>query len=760
MADEQWIRYQFGRFILETGREQLRLDGELVPLQRKSFEVLQLLLANAGNLLRKEEIHQHVWPDRKVDDTNLSQHIYTLRRILGDNPKSPSFILTIPGKGYLFNHPVRVTPLHAESSSEGDASSVPAPLQEEWRDQGVPSPGVSISVALPARRDDEIRPLPSPSQSGENSRGLAKIWLGLLWISLLLAGFLGYHFFVRPLISSGRPQQAPRIQPLTSLQGLENRPRFSPDGNLIAFSNTQEGLGSEHLFVKQVQQGETIQITSGPSRDQHPTWSPDGQQLAFLRQTVGQKKLSLMIIPTLGGTERMIGEVMGGVDWSPDGQSLVVSDNPIPGTPATLWLLSVDGTKRTPLTSPVENDFTYDHLPRLSPDGRSIAFVRHINDIASDLYLLSLVDRSVRQLTFEKRQITSLAWVPDGKHLLFISDRSENPHAWRIAASGGTPTLEESVPSGILHLDISRSTSQLAFTYHITDSLIKVASLPPSPWESRKVAPLPPHCVINSSQGDHTARFSPDGSKVVYVSDQSGGEEIWKAKADGSKPVRITFFEELGVGSPRWSPDGKWIAFDRRSFRHADIYLMREDGSGLQQLTFDPLSDTMPTWSPDGEWVYFTSYRGGLSRIWKVSRAGGEPLQVTEGEANEALASADGNDLYFTGLDKRLYRLDLKTGQERMVAGLEQVEIGRYWDLTPNAIYYVSDRDRSTQRDDRPPVIYRFDLERRTIAPITTIGGILPEWLPGLTVTKDERMIAFSYLTTLLGDIQLVENWK
>ncbi|MGA1367735.1 MAG: hypothetical protein ACO394_04355, partial [Blastocatellia bacterium] len=127
---------------------------------------------------------------------------------------------------------------------------------------------------------------------------------------------------------------------------------------------------------------------------------------------------------------------------------------------------------------------------------------------------------------------------------------------------------------------------------------------------------------------------------------------------------------------------------------------------------------------------------------------------------SEALASADGQSLYFTNTNKKLLHLDLGTGKEVPVPELEDVEIGRYWDLTANAIYFVSERDKNLLRDDRQPVIYRFDLASRKTSPVTTIEGILLEWLPGLSVTLDERMIAVSYLTTLLGDIQLVENSK
>ena len=759
MSDEQWVRYQFGRFILETGRDQLRQDGEMVPLQRKSFEVLQVLLANAGNLVRKEEIQQTVWPDRKIDDTNLSQHIYTLRRVLGDNPKSPSYILTIPGKGYVFHHPVvqlYQNPTDPSVIEESPESRSPTVLPEEaLEDKETTIPSRDAHPDLSLDRKEEVL---SKSPGSRSICWSALLRRAIVGLSLILVGSLGYHFFLRQFFLPAQRRQTPLVRQLTSLQGLENRPRFSPDGNLVAFSNSGRGLGVEHIYVKQVQQGDPIQLTFGAYRDQYPAWSPDGQQIAFLRHRPGYKKLQVIVIPTLGGPERPITEVWGGLDWSPNGRHLVVSDSSSPGDPASLWLLSVDGKERSQLMVVPSDSNSFDHLPRFSPDGRSIAFVRWFNDVASDLYVLSLSDRSVRQLTFDQRQIPSFVWSAEGKDILFISRRSGQASPWRISSSGGPPTVEESIPAGTFHFDIDYPSGRTAFTSVLSDSLVRVNSLEGKPWKRDRLSVLPVHCSLNSSKHDHTPRFSADGSKIAYISDQTGAEEVWRARADGSKPVQLTFFQEFGVGSPRWSPDGQWITFDRRATQQADIYVMREDGSGLQQLTFHSLADTMPSWSPDGEWIYFTSFRRGKNQIWKVPRTGGEPLQVTQGEANESLASADGQSLYFTNTNKKLLHLDLETGKEAPVPGLEEVEIGRYWDLTTNAIYFVSDRDKNLLRDDRQPVIYRFDLASRKISPITTIEGILPEWLPGLSVTPDERMIAVSYLTTIFGDIQLIEH--
>jgi Tol biopolymer transport system component/DNA-binding winged helix-turn-helix (wHTH) protein len=758
MDDSQWIRYQFGRYTLETGRDQLLMDGVVVHLQRKSFEILRLLLENAGTLVHKETIQSLIWPDRQIDDTNLSQHVYTLRRILDDNPKVPTFILTIPGKGYIFKHPVRFTYLDPTSISDLEEPPAPPASPLPLSSEEVLSKEIAQRAAERVESIPEAPPTPPTREGGRRgSRWVRNFVIGM---SLVLAGFLGYGLLLRQLNSPVGKEQPPRTRILTSLPGLENRPRFSPDGNLIVFSNTGYGLGIEHIYIKQVRQGDSLQLTFGEYQDRYPTWSPDGQQIAFLRHRPGHRKLQLIVIPALGGPERLVAEVAGGLDWAPDGKHLVVLDSSSPGATSSFNLLSVDGKDQRPLEIPSTSANTFDELPRFSPDGRSLAFVRWFSDVASDLYVFSMTDRSLQRLTFDQRQISSLAWSANGQEILFISRRSGNPVPWQISSSGGRPTVNERIPTGTLHFDIAHTSGRLVFTSIFSDSLVRIASLEGKPWKRDRVSVLPVHCSINSSRGDHSPRLSADGSKVAYISDQTGWEEIWKANSDGSKPVQLTSFEELGVGSPRWSPDGQWIVFDRRTNRQSDIYVIKEDGSGLQQLTFHQLPDTMPSWSPDGKWIYFTSFQGGKSQIWKVGRAGGDPLQVTQAEANESMASSDGQHLYFTSLNKKLLRLNLSTGKEEVVTGLEQVEIGRFWALTPNGIYFVSDRDKNIRRDDPQPVICRYDLNSRKISPITLIEGILPEWLPGLSVTSDERMIAYSYLTTLGGDIQLIENWK
>jgi eukaryotic-like serine/threonine-protein kinase len=96
--------YQFAEFELRVNARILARDGKSIPLGSKAFEVLTCLVMHAGEVVTKDELLKTVWPESFVEEGNLSQHIFALRKALGDRSR---FIVTIPGRGYQFTEIVR-----------------------------------------------------------------------------------------------------------------------------------------------------------------------------------------------------------------------------------------------------------------------------------------------------------------------------------------------------------------------------------------------------------------------------------------------------------------------------------------------------------------------------------------------------------------------------------------------------------------------------------------------------------------------------
>src|SRR5438034_9269903 len=102
MSKENRHFYEFGPFRIDTLNRRLLRDSEVVPLKAKAVDTLLLLIENRGDVVEKDELMQRLWPDSFVEDANLTQNIYTLRKALGGD-----YIQTVPRRGYRFVADVR-----------------------------------------------------------------------------------------------------------------------------------------------------------------------------------------------------------------------------------------------------------------------------------------------------------------------------------------------------------------------------------------------------------------------------------------------------------------------------------------------------------------------------------------------------------------------------------------------------------------------------------------------------------------------------
>src|SRR5439155_25522169 len=134
-------------------------------------------------------------------------------------------------------------------------------------------------------------------------------------------------------------------------------------------------------------------------------------------------------------------------------------------------------------------------------------------------------------------------------------------------------------------------------------------------------------------------------------SNRGGAREIWVADANGENAQPVTSFNGPIAGTPRWSPDGRQLAFDARPDGNSDIFVVPAGGGQMRRLTERLGDDARPAWSADGRSIYFSSDRGGRNEIWRMPAEGGEPVQITRHGGMAVLASRDGLHLYYRRSD-------------------------------------------------------------------------------------------------------------
>jgi Tol biopolymer transport system component len=204
-------------------------------------------------------------------------------------------------------------------------------------------------------------------------------------------------------------------------------------------------------------------------------------------------------------------------------------------------------------------------------------------------------------------------------------------------------------------------------------------------------------------------------------------------------------------GTPHWSPDGRWIAFDSQGEDgHWDIYVIDASGGRPRRLTFEPSDEIAPSWSRDGKWVYFCSDRSGRQEIWRMPASGGAAEQHTDGGGFVAYESADGATLFYIKAQSGpLFARPLSRGPERQL--LDWITVRSFFPVE-DGIYYIGRRNEKRQY---PLEFFRFSSRKSEV--LTNIDGLVSN---GLSVSPDRKAVLFTKVVASGANLMMIENFR
>ena len=572
--------YEFGPFRLEPSERKLLRGNEIVALTPKAFDTLVFLVRNSGHLIEKDELLRRLWPDSFVEEGSLSNNIFMLRKALGEDPP---FIETVPRRGYRFVGAVRQLPDAAPTRLE-------KPLVEGHRE-------VANEVSMDLRPSSAVVaaiPKTAAVEAGRPDANTNFRWIGVLAAVIVISAIAATFVWLR------LPQTPPRVLATTKLTKDDvPKNRLLTDGARLYI---EEDQGTRAFVVQAaLTGGETSLISTPFGSPVLMDISPDHSQL-LVGNGFGNEPTEFWALPLPSGPPHRIADVTGSYGkWSPDGRQLVFAKG---GN--VLYLAKADGTDARMLCT-VANGVVWQ--TQFSPDSTRIRFgVWNDKERSSSIWEIRTDGTDLHPLLPGWRNPPAECcgvWSPNVRYFLFLVRSSP------VLAGGNIWALQESnsafrkYPSRLFQLTAGPMLFG-AMTWSPDGKKLFARGFQNRGELIRYDAQRREFVSFLSGIWATDVHFSRDGEWIAYVSYPEGA--LWRSRVDGSDRLQLTN-PPVFAAHPRWSPDGKQIAFmDMQAGRPWKILLISAEGGAAKEMLAENLLQSDPGWSPDGKQMVFGRY--------------------------------------------------------------------------------------------------------------------------------------------------------
>lgn len=578
------MRYHFGPFTLDARRRRLYRGNEPVPLTPKGIDTLLALIECAGGIVEKDDLIERLWPDTVVTEANLTQHVFTLRKALGNE----SYIVTVPRRGYRFVADVR--------REEAAAPRMPAP----------PRVG-RFTLALPPERPAARLTTPALAISPD---GVVLVYVARVDGDTLLCR---------------RMLDRLDVETISGTEGASN-PFWSPDGAWIAFA------GRGRLWRVRRDGGQAQAMTDAAdcrgatwTVDDSLIYSPGPAECLWIARSDGAGGRPLTRVDFEAGerTHRWPTALPDGrVVFTIGSAGIATFDDA-----ALALIVSRTGERRTWLTRASD--------PRWL-GGSSMAFLRDgvvwRADLDSD-QVTPLLDG----VAIESTGIAQYAIVPGGGVTVYMPGGRQPIRRDLVWTDTNGAVQPSGVPPGeVEEPRVSPDGQRIAFGARSGTSDIWI-------FDTRRGA-----CTRVTSEGDNFAPvWTPDGDAIAFSSNRLGCGAIFMAPADGSGDPRLLVRSEHDLVPGSWSPNGERLLYtEYHPNTGADIWVVTRGGDATPVLV-TAFNEYSPAWSPDGTWFAFTGDESGTPQIYLRRFPSGTKVQVSVHGGTEPVWPRSSDQLFF-----------------------------------------------------------------------------------------------------------------
>jgi Tol biopolymer transport system component/DNA-binding winged helix-turn-helix (wHTH) protein len=707
-----------GEFRVDPGALVVQSGEQAIRIKPKAMAVLLELARQPGITVSRDELLDRVWENTYITPGVVGHAITALRRAFGDPLEQPAYIETIPRIGYRLI--AAVEPIGPAPSPEGKEAP-------------------SVATAEPVQ----------PVVAGRRSRlhAVRAHWRGLLSAVVVVAVaavFVATWWHGRPqVVDAGL--KVVDVRRITFATGSENNPRLNSAGDWLVYARTTQ-LGAEpELFLQSAYGTEAIALAPGEYAER-PAWSPQGRRVAYVWRDAARCEIR---IANIDDRSRQVAATCPRnstvyLDWSPVDEKLMAYTAVEPGQAggARLQLLRDEGGWH-PLALDYERNVTnLDLYPRFSPDGRSIAFRRGSNP-SSDIYLVSVAGGRIARLTEIRATIAGLDWLPDGSGLVFASDHEGRQELYSVALDGhGVSSLglvDASSP------DIA--TREWRMSYQMEDWHSTLTEVPLQ-------AAAKPRLLAPSSGRDQAAAMSPDGRRIVFVSDRDGSSQLWSLDRASGRTERLSEHHGVRVDMPTISPDGQRVLYATRSRGRHELWEYRFKDEARLRVAAIPASLRNAIYAGDGRSLWYVAWQGTRWALHRCERGRG---QATCEGRQTALTALRVERARLDGIDVLVLASPVSAGGLDVIAESDLRPL-RKVTLPPNDRWTVVDEAAWSLRgagtaEAGDAILFSTSLLDGTTLELATLPGLRPLGLAPFQATPDRRALVLPTVTANSTDV-------
>jgi Tol biopolymer transport system component len=479
-----------------------------------------------------------------------------------------------------------------------------------------------LSSGVVAAGVSDVHALPAAPGAAAKRRYVTVAVAGIAALSVAGAAFVYWSGNDRqPGAASPANAQLFASVSLTRLTttGTAGRAAISDDGRYVAYVATENG--KSRLWLRQVATTSNVAIVPAADvRFNGVTFSPDGNYVYYSFYPAGELYGSLWQVPALGGgARRVLDDVDADISFDPSGNRFAMVRGIATTQETALIVVDTNGYKtKTLVTRKAPNRFKFQSVA-WSPDGRSIAaLAERGEDLQVDVVLIDALTGHETVLgNHAWRDATYVAWLPDGKSLL-VNAQEANGEAtnqvWLVSASGEPRRVTNDLSR---YAGLSLTADGKSFVSVRSELRSRVWIVDAAGGEPRVVS-----SGAGADDGVNGLAWTADG-RLVYTSASAGNLDIWLMDADGRNRVPLTS-DKAHDSWPVVTPDGRRIVFVSERGGARGLWVMGTDGSEQRRIgsvTVNP----EPGLSADDKWAYFTAAGG---RNFRIGIDGGEPVPL------------------------------------------------------------------------------------------------------------------------------------